>query len=293
MKYFFIVNPNSGKVNKSKLENNIRNACIRREIPYEIMYTKKAGDAKGLAKKIPDEECVVFSVGGDGNLNEVLNGIVTSEHKILGNIPAGSGNDFDKTLKQQQPGIISIDLGRINRRFFVNVACLGLDADVANNISFIRNKKWIPVSQRYNASLIYTYFKYKFKKLKITMGETQVENECTILAIGNGQYYGGGFRIAPHALLDDGMLDIYFVEKMPKPKMIPVLMKLLKGNHESSPYVKRYTDKKIIVDSEELCIFNVDGEMMRSNHFEIEILPNTLKVLNDRKLTEEIVYGND
>ena len=65
------------------------------------------------------------------------------------------------------------------------------------------------------------------------MGETQVENSCTILAVGNGQYYGGGFRIAPHALLEDGMFDIYFVEKLPKPKIIPILIKLLRGKHEN------------------------------------------------------------
>lgn len=289
MKYFFIVNPKSGKVNKNELENNIREACIKREIPYEIMYTKKAGDAKGLASKIKDEECVIFSVGGDGNLNEVLNGIVSSERKILGNIPAGSGNDFDKTLKQQQSGMINIDLGRINNRYFVNVACLGLDADVANNLVRVRNKKWIPVGQRYNASLVYTYFKYKFKKLKITMGQTQVENECTILAIGNGQYYGGGFRIAPHALLDDGMFDIYFVEKMSKSQIIPLFLRLLREKHESAPKVKRYTEKKIVVDAEELCTFNVDGETMCSNHFEIEIFPNKLKVFNDRNFIEEII----
>ena len=206
MKYYFIINPISGKINKQLLEKNIREACLKRQVPYKVMYTKKTGDAQYLAKKIPDEECVVFSVGGDGNLNEVLNGIAKSENKILGNIPTGSGNDFDKTLKQYQNGILNIDLGKINNRFFINVACLGLDADVANNISFIRKKKWIPVSQRYNASLVYSYFKYKFKDLKITMGETQVENSCTILAVGNGQYYGGGFRIAPHALLEDGML---------------------------------------------------------------------------------------
>lgn len=289
MKYYFIVNPNSGKVRKDNLEKNIREACIKREIPFKIMYTKKAGDAKALARKIPDEECVVFSVGGDGNLNEVLNGIAMSEHKILGNIPAGSGNDFDKTLRQQQSGIISIDLGRINQRFFINVACLGLDADVANNLEKVRNKKWIPVGQRYHASLLYTYFRYQFKKLKITMGEAQVENECTILAIGNGQYYGGGFRIAPHALPDDGMFDIYFVEKMAKPKLIPVLLKLVREKHESSPYVKRYTEKKIIVDSEEFCTFNVDGETMRSNHFEIEIFPSAIKVFNERNFIKEII----
>ena len=195
MEYYFIINPISGKNKKQLLEKNIREACLKRQV-----YVHKENRWCTVSgKKIPDEECVVFSVGGDGNLNEVLNGIAKSENKILGNIPTGSGNDFDKTLKQYQNGILNIDLGKINNRFFINVACLGLDADVANNISFIRKKKCIPVSQRYNASLVYSYFKYKFKDLKITMGETQVENSCTILAVGNGQYYGGGFRIAPQA----------------------------------------------------------------------------------------------
>ena len=257
------------------------------------MYTKKTGDAQYLAKKIPDEECVFFSVGGDGNLNEVLNGIAKSENKILGNIPTGSGNDFDKTLKQYQNGILNIDLGKINNRFFINVACLGLDADVANNISFIRKKKWIPVSQRYNASLVYSYFKYKFKDLKITMGETQVENSCTILAVGNGQYYGGGFRIAPHALLEDGMFDIYFVEKLPKPKIIPILIKLLRGKHENSEYVTRFSGNKIIIDTDELCTFNVDGEKMTSNHFEIINIPGGIKVYNDRNFIDEILQKEE
>ena len=293
MKYYFIINPISGKINKQLLEKNIREACLKRQVPYKVMYTKKTGDAQYLAKKIPDEECVVFSVGGDGNLNEVPNGIAKSENKILGNIPTGSGNDFDKTLKQYQNGILNIDLGKINNRFFINVACLGLDADVANNISFIRKKKWIPVSQRYNASLVYSYFKYKFKDLKITMGETQVENSCTILAVGNGQYYGGGFRIAPHALLEDGMFDIYFVEKLPKPKIIPILIKLLRGKHENSEYVTRFSENKIIIDTDELCTFNVDGEKMTSNHFEIINIPGGIKVYNDRNFIDEILQKEE
>lgn len=290
MKYYFIINPNSGKVKKIEIEEKIRKACLLREIPYEILYTKKAGDARTIAKNIPDDkECVVFSVGGDGNLNEVLNGIIGSENKIIGSIPAGSGNDFDKTLKQCSSGINTIDVGKINGKYFLNVACLGLDAEVANNISVIRNKKWIPVSQRYNASLIYSYFKYKFKRLKITMGESQVENDCTILAIGNGQYYGGGFRIAPHAILDDGLFDIYFVGKLSKPKIIPILIKLLKEKHESSTEVKRFSEKEIIVDSKEMCIFNVDGEMMRSNHFEISVVSGAVRVFNERDFINEII----
>lgn len=289
MKYYFIINPRSGKLNKQHIESNIREACLRREIPYSIMYTQRAGDAKRLAKEIPDEECVVFSVGGDGNLNEVLNGVAESKNKILGNIPSGSGNDFEKTLKLYDSGIYDFDLGKINGRYFINVACLGLDADVANNIDIIRNKKWIPVKQRYNASLVYTYFKYKFKKLKIQMGEASVENDCTILTVCNGQYYGGGYRIAPHSLLNDGLFDIYFVEKMAKPKIIPVLLKLLQGKHETSPAVKRYEESKIIIDCAEKYTFNVDGEMITDNHFEVEVEKSAIKVFNDRKFIKEII----
>ncbi|MFQ9515123.1 MAG: diacylglycerol/lipid kinase family protein [Eubacterium sp.] len=290
MKYYFIINPQSGKLNKKQIEDNIREVCLKREIPYRIMYTEYGGDAKRIAGKISDtEECVVFSVGGDGNLNEVLNGIVGSKNKILGNIPTGSGNDFDRTLKLQDTGIHSIDLGKINGRYFINVACVGLDADVANHVLELRNKKWIPVKQRYNASLIYTYFKYQFKNLKIRMGKTTVENECTILAICNGQYYGGGYRIAPHALINDGMFDIYLVEKMSKPKILSVLVKLLRAKHENSPSVKRYEDSKVIIDSDEDYTFNVDGEMITSNHFELEIEKNALRVFNDRKFIEAIL----
>lgn len=110
MKYYFIINPNSGKIDTNQFEQMILKECSKEKIKYKIFYTHNAGDAKKFAKKIPDEECVVFSVGGDGNLNAVLNGLAGSKNKILGNIPTGSGNDFDKTLKQYQNGILNIDL---------------------------------------------------------------------------------------------------------------------------------------------------------------------------------------
>lgn len=290
MKYYFIINPISGKINKQLLEKNIREACLKRQVPYKVMYTKKTGDAQYLAKKIPDEECVVFSVGGDGNLNEVLNGIAKSENKILGNIPTGSGNDFERTLNQYDDGIHDFDFGIINGRHFINVACVGLDADVANNISWIRKKKWIPVSQRYNASILYTFIKYKFKKVKVQIDDNQsFENQCTILAICNGQYYGGGFRMAPHATLDDGLFDVYFVEKMPKIKILPLFVKLLSAKHEKSPQIKKYQGRKVIIDSNHRYTFNVDGEMVTDTHFEIEMRKNAVKVFCNKEFVERII----
>lgn len=289
MKYYFIINPKSGKLNKKNLEDNIRNACLKREIPYKIIYTEGIGDAKRIAENIEDtEECVVFSVGGDGSLNEVLNGIIGSQNKILGNIPVGSANDFDRTLKMYDSGIHSVDVGKINGKYFINVACVGLDADVANNVLTLRRKKWIPVKQRYNASLIYTFFKYKFKHLKIQMGKSTVDSDCTILAICNGQYYGGGYRIAPYSMINDGMFDIYLVKKMAKPKIIPVLVKLLRAKHDDSPKVERYEDAKIVVESEEDYTFNVDGELLTGKYFVLEIEKNGIRIFNDRKFMEEV-----
>ena len=99
----------------------------------------------------------MFSVGGDGNLNEIINGVV-KKHMTVGVIPAGSGNDFYRTLSALGKGEHRCDLGIINDKYFINIACIGLDADIANNISVIRQKKWIPVGQRYTCSIIYSYF---------------------------------------------------------------------------------------------------------------------------------------
>lgn len=290
MKYYFIVNPNSGKVKKKNIEDKITQACLKREIRYEILHTSYAKEAEKLARQISDdEECVIFSVGGDGSLNETLNGMVHSKNKILSVIPAGSGNDFYKSLSMLDYGVHAIDLGKINDRYFINIACIGLDADVANNLDIFRIKKWVPVSQRYYASLIYTFVKFQFKKLRISMGTNTIKRDCTILAVCNGQYYGSGFHIAPHASLKDGMFDIYMAEKMPKLKMIPLFVKLAKAKHESSPKIKRFEESKIIIASEEAYTCNVDGEMMTSTHFEMEIEKNAVRVFNDKEFVAEIL----
>ena len=289
MKYHFIINGKSGKDNKSLLEKKIREACFKREINYDITYTKGPGDAKRIAAEFPDEESVIFSVGGDGNLNDTLNGIVGSEKKILGVFPAGSGNDFVRTLKQLDDGIHSIDIGSINNRYFINVACVGLDADVADNVSITREKKWIPTSQRFNASFVYTYFKYFPKKVKIRMGENEAEGYITILAICNAQYYGSGYRIAPHALLDDGLFDIYLVKRMPKISILPMLASLARGKHEKYSAIKRYQESEIHVESDEKLSFNVDGELVRGNSFDLKLHKAAIRIFNDKEFVNEVL----
>lgn len=292
MKFYFIINPESGVFAKDKegFVQRIDKACKIRDIEYELIYTKGFGHAKSVAKNLQcDEPCVVFSVGGDGNLNEVINGIVGKDMAV-GVIPTGSGNDFYRTLKQLPQGENASDLGVINDRYFINIACIGLDADIANNIGLMRTKKWIPVSKRYTCSIIYTYFKYKFKELKTIFDDNCKKGKYTIVTICNGQYYGGGYRIAPHAMVNDGFFEIYMVDKMPKILIPSIFLKLKLEKHEKSKRIIRYSDKALKIESDSPVTCNVDGELLTDTKFDIRLEKSAIKVFNDSKFVEEILW---
>lgn len=289
MKYYFIINPASGRVAKEDIEGKIGNACNVRGIEYEVLYTEKPGQAGELAANVKcEDEHVIFSVGGDGNLFDVVNGVAGTD-KVVGVIPLGSGNDFYRTLSKQPIGVISSDLGTINGKYFINIACIGLDADIANNLDIMKKKKWIPVSQRYTASILYTFLKYKFKNLNIKFGQEEKQSEYTIVTICNGQFYGGGYRIAPHAMLDDGFFEIYLVDKMPKVCIPKLITQLKMVKHENSKRVVRYTDSEVTISSEQELACNIDGEVLRGNELNIKIQKNAIKLYNDPKFVSEIV----
>ena len=139
MKYIFIVNPESAKGNAMKIIGNIEKICKQRKIEYEVCYTLEQGDATRLTQSYKEEENIIYAVGGDGTLSEVLNGVIGTKNK-LGIIPAGSGNDFYRTIKELGKKEIKTDVGVINGKYFLNIACVGIDAEVANNVPLMKKK---------------------------------------------------------------------------------------------------------------------------------------------------------
>ena len=289
MKYIFIMNESAGRGKCQKLLPNIHEACKRRKYEYDIRYISKEKNACDIAKEYSTEENIIYVVGGDGTLTMSLSGIVGTKNK-LGIIPAGSGNDTYRTIKNLPKGSTAIDLGKINDMYFINVACSGIDAEIANNIDKLR-KTIIPTSQLYNASIVYTFFAYKFKKMKLKTPIKNIEDSYTILSVCNGSYYGGGFNIAPRSDLTDRILDIYYVEKMFKPKMIPLILKLKKGKHEGKRRVHKFRTDHVEIELEEEVVFNVDGEKLKDNKFIIDILPKEITIYNDPDFVKEIMEG--
>jgi len=290
MKYIFIVNPTSGKGKALKIVQNIKNICAENNYDYEIHFTSGVGDATKIAKKYRFSQNIIFSVGGDGTLNEVVNGIIGSKN-MLGVIPCGSGNDFYKTLELIDDPMPLIDVGKVNNKYFINIVSIGIDAEVADNVSKMKKIK-IPTSQIYNASIVYTFFKYRFKNIDVEIDEKRIKNgKCTILTICNGRVYGGGYKIAPEALLTDGSFDVYFVEKIHKPFIPRIIGLLKKGTHESHKSVHKSKATRVKFKCQYDLVCNVDGEIIIDNRFDIKLLKGALLIYNDKKLIKKFIKG--
>ena len=287
MKYIFIINEIAGRGKYKKLLPNIENACKDRKIEYEIRFIAEEKDGSKIAREYKDAENVLYVVGGDGTITRTIAGIVGTKNK-LGIIPSGSGNDTYRTIKNLPKGETAIDLAKINETYFINVACTGVDAEVANNVDVVKKIK-IPPSQIYNASIIYTFIKFKFKRVKLKTRVKNIDEKYTILSICNGEYYGGGFNIAPKAKLTDGLLDIYYAEKMSKIKMIPLLLKLKKGKHEGKRRIHKFRINHVEIEFDEQITFNVDGEKLTNNYFVIDVLPKAITIYNDDEFVQKIM----
>lgn len=285
MKYVFIINPASGKTDYDKIKQNIMKTLENEN--YEIYETKAPKEATEIASRFKNEEnTIVYSVGGDGTLNEVVNGIAEGKCK-LGIIPTGSGNDFYRTLKEAQNENVRLDLGKVNGRYFINIASVGMDAETCNNANKIKSK--IKLHSSYYLALIHTFLTFKSKSLKLKIDKNVYAGDYIIAAICNGKYYGGGFKIAPVASFDDNHFDIYLVSKASKFKLIKILASLLKSEHEKYNEVRKYTGKNITITSENNLIVNIDGEITISKNIEIEMIEDALIIYNNNELVQKIM----
>ena len=287
MKYIFIVNPESAKGNAMKIIGNIEKVCKQEHIEYEVCYTLAQGDATRLAQSYKDDENIIYAVGGDGTLSEVLNGVIGTKNKI-GIIPAGSGNDFYRTVKELGKTEIESDVGVVNGKYFLNIACVGIDAEVANNVPLMK-KKNIKVKNLYTASILYTFTHFKFKQIHFKSQEKDEKGNFTILSICNGRYYGGGYNISPKASLEDNYFDVYYINKLRLPSIINLLLKLKKGKLEQDKRTNHFKTNNITVTSEEPIRFNVDGETIENTKFEIKIIPKAIKIYHNAELESKFL----
>ena len=287
MKYIFILNSFTLKTEVEKIKRRIEEYCTKENMEFIIEINSEEVSTESIVAKYRDQKNILLAVGGDGMVNRVLNGIAGTDN-ILGIIPLGSGNDFYKSVeKDLKEYYNTCDLIKINDRHFINVACFGIDADVANKKGEVTSKL-IPKSQRYNASLLKTFSQYKCRNLDIEINGETLSGEYTTVAVCNGVYYGNGYKISPNSNPTNGLLDVYVVDKVNKLRMVNLILKMKEGNHLNEKEVHHYQTNKMIIKSPTSFVANIDGEELFDRRFEIEVLKNGIMLYYDKSLIDSI-----
>lgn len=246
---YFIVNKLSGKGKGADVAQKIQQHLNDLKIAYKMEFTLRKEHAVELAKEFSQKkDCTgIVAVGGDGTFSEVLNGIDT---KIpMGFISSGSGNDFfrtfapEKTVEQQIDAIIQgntkkIDYIQINEERSLNVAGTGFDVDIL--LLERKLRKFLSGSFCYYAALIITIFTLKFRKFKMKIDDkTEVNESCLIMSMANGKYFGGGMPISLDSSLEDGLMELVYIKKLPLYYIPKILIKFMQGRlQEETKYVK-------------------------------------------------------
>ena len=285
MKYIFILNSFTLKSELEKVKRKIKDYCTVENMDYIIECNSEEISTEEILEKYKKQKNIILAVGGDGTVNRILNSIAGTEN-IIGIIPLGSGNDFYKSVsKDLKEYYNSCDLVKINDRYFINVACFGIDAEVAYNKNSVKSRL-IPKGQRYNVALLKTFLKYKCRDFEIKIDDETFKDIYTTVAVCNGMYYGNGYKISPTSNPTNGLLDIYLVDKVSKPRMAKLIMKMKDGNHLNEPDIHHYQASKVKIKSPIKITANIDGEDLTAKEFNIEVKKDGILLYYDKSLID-------
>jgi YegS/Rv2252/BmrU family lipid kinase len=303
-KIAFIVNPHAGNGVTESNWTVIEGLARDRLGHFETYMTQKPGDAWMFAKAAVSKGAdLVVCMGGDGTLNEVINGIMMHEESIrsdvtLGFVPNGTGCDFVRTVPIPQNtehalnliaagSARSLDLGKLffrNHqgckclRYFHNITSFGLGGEVAQRAN--RASKALGPFITYLWITLISIFLYGKKRIRIRI-DNDFEQEINIwnVAVANGRYHGGGMRVAPDASVYDGRLNVTVIGDLTIPEIFLKLPKLYNGRIYDIDKVVNYTGEKIEAFSDQQVLLDVDGEQPGMMPIVIHMVPGALKII--------------
>lgn len=285
-----ILNPSAGSVR----DLDEVAARLARMPEAEIRLTDKPGSAARHARTALRKGCqTIIAAGGDGTLNEVLNGIGENTGGVrVGLLPLGTGNDFGRTVGiptdlDLAMDVIegattrAIDLVRVTSdevRYFVNVSAGGFSGLVDEKLTPEMKKTWGPLAYLRSAAAALPDLRAYRTTVALDNDESLTLDLYNVV-VANGRYVGGGTLIAPEASLDDGLLDVILIQKRSAPELALLAAQVALGNHLTSDAIVFRRASKITVNSKPGMWFNVDGELVGNEPARFEILPRALNFI--------------
>ena len=288
MKYIYFVNRFSLRDETDAVINRIKSVSEEFHRDYIVEVSGSAEEPVLAIRKYHDAGAVLTAVGGDGSIHHLLNEIAGTNN-LLSFVPCGTGNDFSRTcLETLEDGVHEVDLIRVNDRYCINTVCFGIDADIANDDSFIHNR-FIPRSMRFNAGVLYHFLTYGKKRyLTVEWGKKKISRHFTTIVAANGRYYGSGYKVSPGSLLNDGRMEVYLIDSVGKVKMARLILSMKNAGHLQDPALRVFRAKKVTVSSPVPIRANVDGEPLQADHFELELIPRAVRLDFDHRFLERV-----
>lgn len=300
----FIVNPHAGHGSTGREWLRIEREAKRILGSFEACVTAGPGDATRIAKHHLQKGCArIVCVGGDGTLNEVVNGFMSETGPVrpdalLGFIPNGTGCDIARTapldrnleasLEILRKGHVRrIDLGRLRFqdhagrptvRYFHNIASFGMGGEVVDRVN--RTSKACGPFLSFIWATVISIFSYDKKRVRLRLDDN-LEMEVTILnvAVANGQYHGGGMCVAPDAVIDDGLFHVTVIGDMTLPRVFLNLPKLYNGRIKTIGQVFTRTATRVLAESEQKVLLDVDGEQPGRLPVAIDMVPGAVGMI--------------
>ena len=282
--WLVVVNPKAGQGAAASLATQVVGFLASREIAYRMISPNSAAETKSLVSEslLNGEASKLLSVGGDGLFHLLLQ--LAMEFKVpLAVAPGGTGNDFyrtlgwfDSELSEYLEHLIStepifVDVGVADGEYFGAVLSSGFDSVVNERAN---KMKWPKGPAKYNVAIALEFPRFNAMEFKIFADEKVLEVEAMLIAIGNGQSYGGGMRVCPNADLHDGLLDIMILHPVSKLEFIKVFPTVYQGSHIEHPQVQVIRAKKVRIESS--AIAYADGERIGQLPVQVESLPQSL-----------------
>lgn len=276
-------------------------------VDFDEHVTTCAGEATEVTREALTSGITrIVAVGGDGTLSEVVNGYfdhcgsVINSAASIGLLPSGTGSDFRRSLGLTSRGdairaLMSsearlLDAARADfqdrdgasvSRTFINVASFGLGGDVSALVNKWRESlpRWIGGSARFAAAAIAALGRYKNVAVSLRLDQREIKINSNLIVVANGRFAGGGMMLAPHAELDDGLLDVIVTDNATRLDVIRELPRIQRGAHLKNPKVTEILAREISINSEEPMAIDLDGEMVGSTPAHVRVLPSAVRFL--------------
>ena len=289
-----ILNPSSGRERGAEWIELVASTLKRHYDHVEVVVTSGDGDAESAAAAAAaDRYEVLFVAGGDGTVNEALNGLATAralDDVAVGIIPLGTGNDFAaalgipddiesalRVLLEERE--LNVDLGEVNGRVFVNTSGGGFIAEVS--VAVTPQLKTIAGRLAYliGGAQALLGFDPVGARLSFEPGGGELERRLYAFAVCNSRLIGGGRMIAPQALIDDGLLDVCLIDAMSAVEFVALARKVADGGHVNDPRVLYVQAKSVRIELDRSINVNTDGEVFEGRRCDYRVRPGAARFL--------------